>query len=105
MEDQGKKILVGVIVLVIVLLGAGAVYWYYQRPKEVPVPLEEPKTEKPSEPSPSPEPKREGEKEFLPKPSVALPDLNRSDDFVRQMLRNLSPHGKLPDRLTIKEYI
>ncbi|NWF55641.1 MAG: DUF3014 domain-containing protein, partial [Syntrophaceae bacterium] len=45
------------------------------------------------------------EKAAPPQPEVKLPPLDQSDDFVRQILKNLSPHGKLGEWLKIKNII
>ena len=105
MENQNKSILIVAAVIVLVLLGAGGLYWHYTRPPAVPPTVEQPKAEAPSPPPPGAEVKVPEEKE-IPLPSeVKLPALDQSDDFARQMLRNLSPHGKLGEWLKIKNII
>jgi len=105
MENQNKSILIVAAVIVLVLLGAGVLYWHYTRPPAVPPTVEQPKAEAPSPPPPGAEVKVPEEKE-IPLPSeVKLPALDQSDDFARQMLRNLSPHGKLGEWLKIKNII
>jgi hypothetical protein len=105
MENQNKSVLIVAAVIVLVLLGAGGLYWHYTRPPAVPPTVEQPKAEAPSPPPPGAEVKVPEEKE-IPLPSeVKLPALDQSDDVVRQMLRNLSPHGKLGEWLKIKNII
>jgi hypothetical protein len=105
MESQNKSILITAAVLVLLLLGAGILYWYYTRPPATPPTIEQPKTEAPSQPPPSAEVKVGEEKEAPPQPEVKIPALDQSDDFVRQMMKNLSPHGKLGEWLKIKNII
>ena len=105
MESQNKSILIVAAVIVILLLGAGVLYWQYTRPPAVPPTVEPPKAETPSQPPPGAEVKVAEEKEVPPQPEVKLPALDQSDDFVRQMLKNLSPHGKLGEWLKIKNII
>jgi len=105
MESQNKSILIAAAVLVILLLGAGVLYWHYTRPPAAPPTVEQPKTTEPSQPPPAAEVKVGEEKEAPPQPEVRLPALDQSDDFVRQMLKNLSPHGKLGEWLRIKNII
>jgi hypothetical protein len=105
MESQNKSILIAAAVLVILLLGAGVLYWHYTRPPAAPPIVEQPKTTEPPQPPPAAEVKVGEEKEAPPQPEVKLPSLDQSDDFVRQMLRNLSPHGKLGEWLRIKNII
>jgi Protein of unknown function (DUF3014) len=103
MESQNKSILIAAVVLVVLLLGAGVLYWHYTRP-----PAARPTVEQPKAPEPSPPPaevKVGEEKEAPPQPEVKMPALDQSDDFVRQMLKNLSPHGKLGEWLRIKNII
>ncbi|HXZ36538.1 MAG TPA: DUF3014 domain-containing protein [Thermodesulfobacteriota bacterium] len=105
MESQNKSILITAAVLVLLLLGAGVLYWYYTRPPATPPAIEQPKAEAPSQPPPSAEVKVGEEKEAPPQPEVKIPALDQSDDFVRQMMKNLSPHGKLGEWLKIKNII
>ena len=105
MESQNKSILIVAAVIVILLLGAGVLYWHYTRPPAVPPAVEQPKTGAPSPPPPGAEVKGAEEKEVPIQPEVKIPALDQSDDFVRQMLRNLSPHGKLGEWLRIKNII
>ncbi len=104
MESQNKSILIAAAVLVVLLLGAGVLYWHYTRPPAAPPTVEQPKTTEPSQPPPAGEVKV-GEEKAPPEPEVKLPALDQSDDFVRQMLKNLSPHGKLGEWLRIKNII
>ena len=105
MEEQRKWIFIGVLILLLILIGAGGFYWYYHRSQQVPTAVEKPKAEETSPPSPSAEAKPEAEKEPPPEPTVKLPALDQSDDITRQMLRSLSPHGKVADWLKIKNII
>ncbi len=105
MESQNKSILIAVAVLVILLLGAGVLYWYYTGPPAAPPAIEQPKAAEPSQPPPPAEVKVAEEKEAPPQPEVKMPALDQSDDFVRQMMKNLSPHGKLAEWLKIKDII
>ncbi len=105
MESQNKSILIAAAVLVVLLLGAGVLYWHYTRPPAAPPTVEQPKTTEPSQPPPAAEVKVGEEKEAPTQPEVRLPSLDQSDDFVRQMMRNLSPHGKLGEWLRIKNII
>jgi hypothetical protein len=105
MESQNKSILIVAAVIVILLLGAGVLYWHYMRPPAAPPTVEQPKAEATSQPPPGAEVKVAEEKEAPIQPEVKIPALDQSDDFVRQMLRNLSPHGKLVEWLKIKNII
>ena len=106
MERQSKSILITAAVLVVLLVGAGVLYWYSLRPPAAPPTIEQPKTAEPSQPpSPPAEVKLGEEKEAPPQPEVEMPALDQSDDFVRQTMRNLSPHGKLGEWLRIKNII
>ena len=106
MERQSKSILIAAAVLVVLLVGAGVLYWYSLRPPAAPPTIEQPKTAEPSQPpSPPAEVKLGEEKEAPPQPEVEMPALDQSDDFVRQTMRNLSPHGKLGEWLRIKNII
>jgi len=103
MESQNKSILIAAVVLVVLLLGAGVLYWHYTRPPTARPTVEQPKAPEPSQPPV--EVKVGEEKEAPPHPEVKIPALDQSDDFVRQMLKNLSPHGKLGEWLRIKNII
>ncbi len=105
MESQNKSILIAAVVLVVLLLGAGILYWHYTRPPAAPPTVEQPKATESSQPPPAAEVKVGEEKGVPPQPEVKMPALDQSDDFVRQMLRNLSPHGKLGEWLRIKNII
>jgi hypothetical protein len=106
MERQSKSILITGAVLVVLLVGAGVLYWYSLRPPAAPPTIEQPKTAEPSQsPSPPAEVKLGEEKEAPPQPEAEMPALDQSDDFVRQTMRNLSPHGKLGEWLRIKNII
>ncbi len=106
MERQSKSILITAAVLVVLLVGAGVLYWYSLRPPAAPPTIEQPKTAEPSQPpSPPAEVKLGEEKEAPPQPEVEMPALDQSDDFVRQTMRNLSPHGKFGEWLRIKNII
>jgi hypothetical protein len=105
MESQNKSILIVAAVIILLILGAGVWYWHSTRPPAAPPPIEQPKAEAPSQPPPGAEVKVAEEKEAPIQPEVKLPALDQSDDFVRQMLRNLSPHGKLAEWLKIKNII
>jgi hypothetical protein len=105
MESQSKSILIAAAVIAILLLGAGVLYWHYTRPPAALPTVEQPKATEPSQPPAAAEVKVGEEKEAPPQPEVKLPALDQSDDFVRQMMRNLSPHGKLGEWLRIKNVI
>jgi Protein of unknown function (DUF3014) len=105
MESQNRSILITAVVLVLLLLGAGVLYWHYTRPPAAPPTVEQPKTMEPSQPPPSAEVKAGEEKEAPFLPEVKIPALDQSDDFVRQMMKNLSPHGKLGEWLKVKNII
>jgi hypothetical protein len=102
MEEQKKWIIIGVLVLILILMGAGSIYWYYQKSQQASKALEKPKAE---EASPPTEAKPGEEKALTAEPAVKLPPLDQSDDFTRQMLKGLSPHGKVGDWLKSKNII
>jgi hypothetical protein len=102
MEEQKKWIVIGVLVLILILMGAGSIYWYHQKSQQASKALEKPKAE---EASPPTEAKPGEEKEGPAEPAVKLPPLDQSDDFTRQMLKGLSPHGKIADWLKSKNII
>jgi len=105
MENQNKSILITAAVIILLILGAGVLYWHSTRPPAAPPTVEQPKATESSQAPPAAEVKVGEEKEAPPQPEVKLPALDQSDDFVRQMLRNLSPHGKLVEWLKIKNII
>ena len=105
MEEQKKWIIIGVLLVILILIGAGGVYWYYYKTRQASQALEKPKAEEAAPPSPAAETKPGGGKEGLPEPPVKLPGLDQSDDFARQMLKGLSPHGKITDWLKSKNII
>jgi hypothetical protein len=105
MESQRKTILITVAVLVILVIGAGLLYWYYMRPPRPASTVEPPKAQEPSQPPSPAETKPAEEKEPPPEPAVKLPDLGQSDDFVKQTIKGLSPHGKIGDWMKIKNII
>jgi hypothetical protein len=107
MESEKKTILITVAVLVVLVIGAGLVYWYYMRaPVPAPAPVVEPSKAQEPPPPPSPaEAKPAEEKEPPPEPPVKLPALDQSDDFVKQTIKGLSPHGKIVDWMKIKNLI
>jgi hypothetical protein len=105
MESQRKTILITAAVLVILVIGAGLLYWYYMRPPRPAATVEPPKAQEPSQPPSPAETKLEEENQPPPEPAVKLPALDQSDDIARQMLRSLSPHGKVADWLKIKNII
>jgi hypothetical protein len=105
MEEQKKWIVIGVLVLMLILIGAGGVYWYYQKSQQASKALEKPKAEEASPPSPTAEAKPGEGKKGPAEPAVKLPPLDQSDDFTRQMLKGLSPHGKVGDWLKSKNII
>lgn len=105
MESQRKTILITAAVLVILVIGAGFLYWYYMRPPRPAPTVEPPKAQEPSQPPSPAETKLEEEKQPSPEPAVKLPALDQSDDIARQMLRSLSPHGKVAEWLKIKNII
>ena len=106
MESQRKTILITAAVLVVLVIGAGLLYWWYYMRPTAPAPVvEPPKAQEPSPPPPPAEPKPAEEKEPPPKPAVELPALDQSDNFVKQTLKGLSPHGKIADWMKIKNVI
>lgn len=109
MESQRKTILITATVLGLLIIGAGLLYWWYYMRPPAPVPVvEPPKTQEPSPPPPPAEPKpavEAEEKEAVPQPAVTLPALDQSDDFVKQTIKGLSPHGKIADWMKIKNVI
>ncbi len=106
MESQRKTILITATVLGLLIIGAGLLYWWYYMRPPAPVPVvEPPKTQEPSPPPPPAEPKPVEEKEPAPEPAVTLPALDQSDDFVKQTIKGLSPHGKIADWMKIKNII
>jgi hypothetical protein len=106
MESQRKTILITAAVLVILVIGAGLLYWYYyMRPPRPASTVEPPKAQEPSQPPSPAETKLGEEKQPPPEPAVKLPALDQSDDIARQMLKSLSPHGKVADWLKIKNII
>ena len=101
MEEQKKWILIGVLVLVLILCAAGGIYWYSKRPAKAP-----PEVAKVEEPTTPPAGVKPGEEKESPaQPPVKLPSLDQSDDFIRQTLKSLSPHGKITDWLKSKNII
>jgi hypothetical protein len=107
MESQRKSILITAVVLVILVIGAGLLYWWYYMRPPVPAPtVEPPKVQEPIPKPPSAAESKVGEeKEPPPEATVKLPALNQSDDFAKQMLKNLSPHGKIAEWMKIKNII
>jgi hypothetical protein len=105
MEEQRKWILIGVLVLILILIGAGGIYWYHQKSQQASKTLEKPKAEEAPPPSPTAGAKPGEEKVLTAEPAVKLPPLDQSDDFTRQMLKGLSPHGKVGDWLKSKNMI
>ena len=106
MESQRKTILITAAVLVVLVIGAGFLYWwYYMRPPGA-APIIEPPKAQDTSPPPSPaETKPAEEKEPAPEATVKLPALDQSDDFAKQTLKGLSPHGKISDWMKIKNII
>jgi hypothetical protein len=105
MEEQKKWVIIGVLLVILILIGAGGVYWYYYKTRQASQALEKPKAEEASPPSPAAETKPGEGKEGLAEPPLKLPGLDQSDDFARQMLKGLSPHGKITDWLRSKNII
>jgi hypothetical protein len=105
MESQRKTILITAAVLVILVIGAGFLYWYYMRPPRPAPTVEPPKVQEPSQAPSSAETKPAETKEPSPEPAVKLPALDQSDDFVKQTIKGLSPHGKIADWMKIKNII
>jgi len=102
MEEQKKWVIIGVLLVILILIGAGGVYWYYYKTRQASQALEKPKAEE--APPPSPAEAKPGEP-LTAEPAVKLPPLDQSDDFARQMLKGLSPHGKISDWLKSKNII
>ncbi|KPK87140.1 MAG: hypothetical protein AMJ94_17465, partial [Deltaproteobacteria bacterium SM23_61] len=106
MESQRKSILITAVVLGVLIIGAGVLYWWYYMRPPAPAPVvEPPKVQEPSPPPPPAEPKPAEEKEPAPEPAVTLPAIDQSDDFVKQTIKGLSPHGKIADWMKIKNLI
>jgi len=108
MESQRKAILITAVVLAVLVIGAGVLYWWYhmRAPAPAPAPMvEPPKAQEPSQPPSPAEAKPAEEKEPPPEPAVKLPALGQSDDFVKQTIKGLSPHGKIADWMKIKNII
>lgn len=106
MESQKKSILITAVVLGVLIIGAGVLYWWYYMRPPAPAPVvEPPKVQEPSPPPSPAESKPAEEKEPAPEPAVTLPALDRSDDFVKQTIKGLSPHGKIADWMKIKNLI
>ena len=105
MEDQRKTILITAAALVIALIGAGLLYWYSLQPSAPPPTVEPSKSQEATQPPSSAEIKPAEEKEPTPGEKVKLPGLDQSDDFVRPVIRGLSPHGKLRDWIKINNIL
>ncbi len=100
MEEQKKWIVIGVLFIILILICAGGVYWYYYKTKQASQALEKPKAEE----APPPAEGKPEEKPVTAEP-IKLPSLDQSDDFARQLLKGLSPHGKMGDLLKSKNII
>lgn len=106
MESQRKTILITAAVLIVLVIGAGVLYWWYYMRAPAPAPMvEPPKDQEPSQPPSPAEARPAEEKEPPPEPTVKLPALGQSDDFVKQTMKGLSPHGKIADWMKIKNII
>ncbi len=108
MESQRKSILITAVVLVVLIIGGGLLYWYYymRPPTPAPAPIAEPsKAQEPSQPPSPPESKAAEEREAPAEPTAKLPAIGQSDDFVKQTIKGLSPHGKIADWMKIKNII
>ncbi len=106
MESQRKTILITAAVLIVLVIGAGVLYWWYYMRAPAPAPMvEPPKAQEPSQPPSPAETKLAEEKEPPPEPAVKLPALDQSDDFVKQTMKGLSPHGKIADWMKFKNII
>jgi hypothetical protein len=106
MESQRKTILITAGVLVVLVIGAAFLYWWYYMRPPAPAPIvEPPKAQELSQTSSPAETKLGEEKEPPPEPAVKLPSLDQSDDFVKQTIKGLSPHGKIADWMKFKNII
>jgi hypothetical protein len=107
MESQRKSILITAAVLVILVIGAGLLYWWYYMRPPVPAPtVEPPKVQEPTPKPPSPAESKVGEEKGTPpEATVKLPALDQSDGLAKQMLKSLSPHGKIAEWMKIKNIV
>jgi hypothetical protein len=105
MDEQKKWILIGVLLVILILIGAGGGYWYYLKSRQASDALEKPKAEETTPSSLTAEGKPGEERPLTAEPPVKLPALDQSDDFTRQMLKGLSPHGKMGDWLRSKNIV
>ena len=99
MEEKKKVILTGLIFFLVVILGVAIYYFFFQRGKEAPTGEI---AEKPPAQAPLEEFLREKEKELL---ELAQVELDKSDELVRNLAKELSSHPKLAAWLISKDLI
>lgn len=101
MKENKKVILTGIIFIAILVLVLVVYYFLiYSRPKEAP-PVQEVLEEKPAQ-VPSEKPVSEEEKEI---PELISVELDKSDEFVRNLAKELSSHPKLVSWLVTKDLV
>ncbi|MBU1209539.1 MAG: DUF3014 domain-containing protein [Proteobacteria bacterium] len=94
MENNTKKILIGLVLLIFIGIGL-AFYLFFYHPSEEPTPIGPP-GEKESPLPPSPQALQEKEKGISPIPYVGL---EKSDERMRKGTKDLSPHPKIGEWL------
>jgi hypothetical protein len=94
MENNNKKIWIGLVLLIFIGIGL-AFYLFFYHPSEEPTPIGQP-GEKESPLTPSPQALQEKEKGISPIPYVGL---EKSDARIRKETRDLSPHPKIAEWL------
>lgn len=100
MEEKKKVILAGLVFILIVILGVAIYYIFFHGGKEGPSPQEI--SEKPSAQAPLEESLKEKEKELT---EFAQVKLDKSDEIVRELAKELSSHPKLAVWLMSKDLI
>lgn len=100
MEEKKKVIFSGIVFILIIILGVAIYYFFFHRGKEAPSAQEI--TEKPSALAPSEESLEEREKELA---EFAQVELDKSDDLVSGLAKELSSHPNLAAWLMSKDLI
>lgn len=100
MENNTKKIWIGLVLLIFIGIGL-AFYLFFYHPSEEPTPIGQP-GEKESPLPPSPQALQEKEKGISPIPYVGL---EKSDERMRKETKGLSPHPKIAEWLKIENII
>lgn len=99
MEEQKKVILTGIIFIVIVALAVGIYYFFIREKAKEILPVQEVTEEKPVQ---APEEESMIEEESLEPIQV---ELDKSDEFVRELAKELSSHKRLVNWLKTEDLI